>query len=242
MPTIDTELAIDLLDYFGTIEGQLRSYSDFHSSLEEYLNSRDRELDREMETKLEKFPRTYHSEIIEDRASEDFHFESKYKSIHRGSLVVIIYGFFEYQLNEFCLLLTKILKNKETFEDFKNSNKDRGFKLCCSYLEKMDCFNLTRIEKQIKYIQDINLFRNIVTHNGSVLISENIKDSKRKRKEAKRRIRFVSDNDYLDGEPDKVVFIHSEFIDELLGYLVVFFKEIEKEVLNYVNENDCFLH
>lgn len=242
MPTIDTELALDLLDYFGTVEKQLRSYLDFHSSLEEYLRNRDRELDQEMENKLKDCLQSDHSEIIEDRALADFEFEIRYKSIHRESLVVIIYGFFEYQCHKFCLLLDKILKNQGSFEEFKDSSKDRGFERCYSYLKKIDYFNIEKIEKQINKIRDINLFRNLVTHNGSVLTSPDPKDSKRKQKEAERRIRFVSKNDYLAGELEEAIFIHSEFIDELIKDLIAFFKEIEKEVIDYINENDCLLN
>lgn len=203
-------------------KSELREYIDFHFEAEASWEKNDEILQNKLNGILKEYPKEHQQDIVESY-SWDLHLNQiKYPHIHRESLILTIYSFFENQLNRLCAILSESVSTNISLKDLKGQGIERAF----LYLKKVAGFDLSGMGKELPYIKNVNTIRNLIVHNGAMIPER--PDHK--------LLRFVTENPHLYGKAGQGIIIRSEFIDQLLEMLINFFKKLEKEVQKYINE------
>lgn len=210
--------------YCHLAKNELNEYFYFHSETEVYWEKKDDELQKKLKVVLSKYPEKYRRDVVESH-SWDLHLNQiRYPDIHRESLILAIYSYFENQLNRLCDILSESVENNVSLRDLKGQGIERAF----LYLKKIAGFNLSDLGKEMSYIRNVNKIRNIIVHNGAML-PEDLHP---------KILKFISDNLHLYGEAGMRITIRSEFINEYLEKLIQFYEILGKEVEKYIQKFD----
>lgn len=216
-----TDSKLELLFHCQITEATLEKYIQFHSEIEKYWENANSELTREMNSLLLQYSHKEYYDITANYAP-DFKENEDYLDIHRKSIAIGIYSFFEHRINDLCRIFTEIIDSEIKLKDLS----DQGFMRAKKYLKKVVGLSLLgSISQELGYIKKVNLVRNSIVHNESVLPDD----------EGHELNKFVSENPNLYGKAGNSFSMHSEFIDELIENLISFFKKLGQEVLGYIN-------
>lgn len=216
-----TDSKVELLFHCQMTEATLEKYRQFHALTEEYWESVNSEITKEMNSCLLQYSRNDHYDIVTNYAC-DFKENEDYLDIHQKSTVVGIYSFFEYRMNDLCSFFPEVIDSEIKLKDLSR----QGFERSKNYLRKVVCLSLSgSISQELGYIKKVNLLRNRIVHNGSVL-------SKDEKNELNK---FVSENRHLYGRAGDSFSMDSAFIIELIENIISFCKKLGLEVLEYIN-------
>ena len=201
---------------------ELREYINFHANTEASWEQKDEYLQKKLDEILSKYPEEHHQDIVESY-SWDLHLNQiKYPDIHRESLVLTIYSFYENQLNRLCAIFSESIESNIIINDLKGQGIERAF----LYLKKVACIDFSGMGKELPYIKNVNRIRNLIVHNGSIIPE----------KPDKTIIKFITDNPHLYGESGRDLIIRSDFIDEFLRILINFFEKLDNEIQKYIKK------
>ena len=92
-------------------------------------------------------------------------FKDYYPNLHRKSALIVIYSFFEHELNKLCDLYTQMEDLKVSFRDIKGKGIVRDF----MFLEKIIGLQIDRSTALWQEITNIGKTRNLIVHSNSEL-------------------------------------------------------------------------
>ena len=210
--------------YCHLAKNELWTYKKFHHETENSWQKKDETLQSELQSILEKYPDADHDEIVESHGWDLHLNQIKYPDIHRTALVVAIYIFIEDQLNGLCHTLQESIATRLRLRDINGKGVERAF----LFLSKVIGFDLSRISSKA-FVSNVNKLRNRIVHAGGIL-PDDPKDSLNK---------FAVRTNGLWGNPGGRVNIASEFIEDLIGQLVIFFDEIDMQVQEFISNTNA---
>lgn len=192
----------------------------FNGATEEAWQSRDDKLQNELNEILEKYPQKNHEDII-DSFAWDLHLnQSKFPALHRESLVITIFNFFEHQLNSLCKIFYESVNSNLKLNEIYGQGIERAL----LFLSKVAKIDFSSFGSELPEIKNINLLRNIIVHNGGMLPED--PDSKINK--------FILNSEHLSGVETGSLSIHSNFISHFLDVLISFFDKLEIEIQKHI--------
>lgn len=207
----------------------------FHSILETTWENIEKNLDEKIQKSLDSNPKEHHDDIIESY-SWDFHLNNTiHPSIHRESVTITLFSFFEHQLNDLCKDISSCLKDQIKLKDLHG----QGIERAQTYLSKIANFDWSKVNGSWGYLKSAQRIRNLLVHNGGRI-------NKYKDKDKDKLLKFIESNKNLrietvsigqDGANiEKRIIIDAGFINELLENMELFFKQLDSEVLAFANK------
>jgi len=203
-------------------QNELINFISFNDETENSWKKKDEKLQEKLDEILSKYPKEHHRDIIEIYSWELHLNQTKYPSIHRESLVITIYNFFEDQLNLLCAIFSECVNSNIKLKDLKGQGIERGL----LYLSKVASIDLSGMGRELPYIKNVNALRNQIVHNGAFL-PENPEHKVNK---------FVSQNPNLSGEASGAIYLRPGFIDEMIKVLIDFFEKLGNEVQAFIHK------
>lgn len=141
----------------------------------------------------------------------------------KGSVLITIYNLTEHQLNNICHYFETKNISKIKLKDING----KGIEKSKTFLTKIVEIDFTSINSQWNFIKSLNLIRNNIVHNGSILPD----DSSHKLN------RIVESCPKLSGEPGRELIINDGFIQQTIDVLMEFFNGFFKIILNKLELN-----
>ena len=200
------------------------SFALFNKQTEGIWKSKDDNLQDELNEILEKYPEKSHEDIT-DSYSWDLHLNQyKYPSLHRESLIITIFNFFEHQLNSLCKILYESIGSSLKIKDINGQGVERAL----LFLTKVAKIDFSAFGSEMPVIKGVNLVRNVIVHNGGQLPDDsNSKVNK-----------FVTNSEYLFGIEGRYINIGSDFIEFFIDVLLGFFERLGHEVKKHIQIHD----
>ena len=198
---------------------ELIHFNHFHTETEANWKARDMEIQNEIAEQEIVLPEEQHDDILGPHYWELHLSQFKYPSIHRESLVIVIFNFLEDQLNKICEIISESIESKIKLKDLNDKGVERALK----YLTKVGDFDLSRMGHELPYIKSVNQLRNQIVHNGGSLPvdpNHNLNE-------------FVSRTSTLSGNPGGHISLSPDFIGEFIGVLTEFFEKLDHEVQSF---------
>lgn len=197
----------------------------FHTLSENAWEKKDAALQRELEEILAKYPEADHDAIIDSHGWELHLNQMKFPGIHRESILITIYNYFESELNDICRIISDSIDSPLKLRDLHG----KGIERAQLYLSKVAGFDFSYFSPELPYLKKVNLLRNQVVHNGGRLPEG-----------ANQELNvFVQSNNNLTGSPGDMVGLRSEFVEEFIKNLEGFFGKLEVEVKLFMNRVDA---
>lgn len=115
---LDTEFSYpNIIDFFGTTlfhlchftKSDLFDYSAYNKYAEKNIAKSNLKISKEISRHLENNDESHHEDIICSYSQEFQVFEDIYPSMHRKSMVIALYNFFEHQIKTMCEEINKLL-------------------------------------------------------------------------------------------------------------------------------------
>ena len=105
-----------------------------------------------------------------------FLISDKFPQIFRASLLIRIFGYFEYELKKSCESHRYFNGGNISFKDFSGSSDLDKAK---TYFKKLGNVNIAELNPEWTYLQSIRDIRNVFTHNeGEILVNSNPRSKK----------------------------------------------------------------
>lgn len=107
----------NIIDFFGTTlchichftTHDLLNYADYDKYAEGNIQKSNSDVDNQISLLLEKNDESHHEEIIGSFSTEFQEFGDIYPTIHRKSMVIALYNFFEHQIKTLCIEVNRLL-------------------------------------------------------------------------------------------------------------------------------------
>ena len=216
------------IDFFGNgllshcfyAEEELFYFKNFHTITEDAWAKKDNDLISHIGNYLKGFPKEQHEDIIEYNTYALHLNQKKYPSMHRESLVILIYNFLEDELNKLCNIISECIENKIKLKDLDG----KGIHRAQNYLTKVGDFDFSKISQEWAYIKSVNLLRNQIVHSGGCLPED----------PCHKLNKFISQESTLLGKPGGNIFLDPDFIGKLIDVLIKFFKKLDHEVKSFM--------
>ncbi|MFY0666109.1 MAG: hypothetical protein JXQ97_15905 [Natronospirillum sp.] len=216
------------VDFFGNglctlchlARQELEEFRVFNEASESAWGDRDKQLQEHLNSILVKYPQSSHDEIVESYGWDLHVNQVKYPSIHRQSIILTIFSFLEHELNSLCDILSESVKSSVSLKDLNGHGVERAL----LFLRKIAAFDFSKISSEVSYIRGLNSVRNQIVHNGGTLP----KDDKHKTNV------FVGSHMHLAGDPGRSLLVREEFVPEMIGILMGFFKNLEEQVQAHI--------
>lgn len=197
--------------------GQLRMVQ---SEIEGLWEKNILELEGKVDALLQKYPEDRHNDIVEGYGWDFHEFQTLLPNIHRGALVVSIYATLEHELNGLVYILSSSLETDLKLKDVAGSGVNRAFR----YMEKVAGYDLTGLGEERSFISNLGRLRNCIAHAGGVL-----PDS-----ESDKLVRFVQQEQGLDGMAGSGLEIAGDFIDRTTEVTETFFIKLDEETQKFI--------
>lgn len=217
-----------MVDFFGNglcihchlAKSELMDIFCFNDEAEDSWKKKDDTLQDELGEILGKYPEKSHQDIVESY-SWDLHLNQyKYPSLHRESLVITVFNFFENQMNTLCQMFYESIDSDLKLKDLHGQGVERAL----LYLSKVAKVDFGAFGGEIPIIKGVNLVRNTIVHNGGLLPEDpNVKINK-----------FIQKTECLSGIEGAYVNIHPEFISFFIKTLVEFFEKLDIEIQKHI--------
>lgn len=216
------------VDFFGNgtcthckfAKHELEDFLQFHIESENIWIARDDKLQDVLSDTLSNYPKEQHEDIV-DSYSWDLHLnQQKYPDIHRSSLIITVFNFFENHLNSLCEILTESVESEVRLKDLNGKGITRAF----AYLTKVARLNLGTLGAERPFIVSVNSIRNIIVHNGG-LLPENPND---------KIYKFIEKEIGISGRPECSVTIQYDFISRFIHVLIDFFDKLDDEIQAHI--------
>ncbi len=164
---------ISNIDYFVNglcthchdVKNELIEFNQFHFATETAWQKEDNTLAGAIDDLIKKYPEARTHDIAASYAWDSHLNQVKYPAIHRESLDITIFNFFENQLNGLCQILSGCVESKV---ELKHLN-GKGIERARLYLTKVVDFDLSNLNPEWSYIKSVNELRNQIVHNGGLL-------------------------------------------------------------------------
>jgi hypothetical protein len=205
--------------YCHLAKQELHEYIVFHTETERSWQEKDRQLQTQLESILEKYPASDHHEIVESHGWELHLNQYRYPDIHRTALVVALFIFLEDQLNGLCQTIGESIDSKVSLRDVRGQGTERAL----TYLAKVAEFEFGAVPS-LGFVRDVRRLRNQLVHAGGIL-PDGENDTLN---------RFVRDQEGLSGHPGQRVRVSASFIEELAVRLVEFFDQLDGQVQHFM--------
>lgn len=107
----------NIIDFFGTTlchicdftKSDLFDYSAYNQYAESNIKQSDKMVSEEISQNLKNYNESHHEEIISSYSRELQEFGDIYPAMHRKSMVIALYNFFEHQIKTMCAEINKLL-------------------------------------------------------------------------------------------------------------------------------------
>lgn len=118
----------NIIDFFGTTlchichftNHDLMNYAHYDKYAEGNIQKSNSEVAKQINFQLEKENESKHEDIISDFSSELEEFGDIYPSMHRKSMVIALYNFFEHQIKTLCVEVNKLLPSDMSSKYFRS--------------------------------------------------------------------------------------------------------------------------
>jgi hypothetical protein len=145
-------------------------------------------------------------------------FEEYFPSLQRRSALLTVWGYFEYELNELCVLYKSEKSFELGFSDLYGDGIDRSTK----YLEKVAGLNVHRDSQQWREIDKIREIRNKIAHQDAKLITK-------KGNPATELITYVDESQYLKNDYGAIVLMEG-FLKHVVDLFNAYFRLISESI------------
>lgn len=178
---------------------------------------------------LEEIPDENYARVVEihqglDNETWDLEgiFGEHFPSLQRRSALLTICGYFEYELDELCVLY----QSEKSFKLALSDLSDKGIDRATNYLEKVAGIDTHKTSKEWNQIKKIQKIRNVIVHQDGKLYDH-------QGNPIKAAIDFVNEIDSLEGE--KEVIIKKGFLSYVVGIYKDYFKQLGDSISNSHN-------
>jgi len=151
-------------------------------------------------------------ELIGNFGLELFSTQSDFPSLLRSSAIITIYNLIEQYLDETCHHLESIGISKIQLKDING----KGIERAKTYLTKVVGIEFKTFNNQWCFIKNLNLIRNHIVHNGSILPED----------KSHKLSKFVESHHELSGKPGEELIVNKGFIHYSIDQLSTFFEEL----------------
>lgn len=118
----------NIIDFFGTTLchicdftiRDLRNYADYDKYAEGNIQKSSLEVDAKISSLLKRNDESHHDDIIGSFETDFQELEDIYPSIHRKSMVIALYNFFEHQIKTLCIEVNRLLPSDVSSKYFRN--------------------------------------------------------------------------------------------------------------------------
>jgi len=201
-------------------KNELMGFEAFHKTTEDNWRKINIDLEAQIEKILKEHPKEHHNDIIDDFSLDLHENQEKYPSIHRSSLLITLYCFFENTLNDLCYTLSDSVGSNIKLTDLQGSGVERAL----LYLSKVAKFDLSKMGGTLPFIKGINKVRNTIVHNGGSLPPDpdsaiNI---------------FVKNTSSISGSPNSSIRLEHSFINEMIEIFIQFLEDLDVEVQAHI--------
>ena len=201
---------------------ELNEFLEYHGVAEASWKREDHDLQLKIDEILQRYPKSKHPEIVEQYGIDLYQNQTNFPSIHRESLFLVIYNFYETSLNDICSAVSASIDSRLSLSDINGKGVERAKR----FLSKVAEIDFSGMGREGSYLGNMNQLRNQLVHCGGTLPT----DPKSKLN------KFVAENANLTGEPGSHVGLRSGFIEEFVGVLKCFFENLEQEVVVFMNK------
>lgn len=206
--------------YHHKITSELSKINKYYDRIEIFFNEEKEKIEFEFENKAEKIKlldKQQRHELIEDYGWELSSCQSDFPALLRASALITIYNLLEHHLNDLCLYFEAKNISKIKLNDISGKGIEKSKK----YLTKVVEINFDSLNTEWSFIKSLNLVRNHIVHNGSILPAD----------EGHKLNIFVSSCPELTGLSGKELIINNGFIHHVLEELMSFFNKLLKEII-----------
>jgi hypothetical protein len=210
-----------LLAEVHSIQHELSTHVDLSHDIEHMLVEKEELIGRRASDAFKHTTEIHHDEVAEDYGLEVHPYQSIFPFLHRESMLVTLYSYFEHVLNTLCDSIADEIRCRVRPRDVQGKGIERSL----LFLRLVPEFKFTNIPAVMEEIRCVNLLRNVVVHAGTRLPD----DPKHKLNQ------FVTLHPHLTGKPGSPVSLHKEFIPAFAESLKGFFAEFHEEMQRYMD-------
>jgi len=204
-----------LFIYQFDIGRDLSKINEYYDRVENFFDEEKDRIEKDFEARAEKIrllDLQDKQELIENFGWELSSSQSDFPSLLRSSAIITIFNLCEHYLSKICNHFESSKISKIKLQDING----RGIERSKIYLTKVVEIDFAPLNSQWNFIKKLNLVRNIIVHNGTILPLE--KDHKVNK--------FVESRHDLTGSPGKELIVHKGFIHYTIDELIKFFHKL----------------
>lgn len=201
------------------IDLPLDDFKNYSKTVEESFSIYQKEFQTEMETISEEDQEQYMDYWFDEYQD----YIITYPSIHRKSLFISIYSFFEHKLTSLCKEIIEKKKIELKLNDITGSGIEKSQK----FLKKVVKINFPDNTSEWKLIKDYNKIRNCIVHNNGII------DDYNKPGELKKIIENIY---HIRYDEDSIIKINNGFCDEFISIISKFLHLLYDEVYTYLKQ------
>lgn len=210
-----------LFFYQDKILSDLEEVHEYYDRVEYFFDNDAEKLEQEFENKAEKInlsDSNQRHDLIAKYGREIIDSQSAFPELLKNSLLITIYSLTEIHLSEICRFFERKNISKIKLKDLNGKGIEKSKK----FLTKIAEIDFSSINSQWNFLKSLNLIRNNLVHNGSILP----KDADHKLN------RIVESCPKLSGDPGKCLIINDGFIQLTIDGLMDFFNGLFKIIRN----------
>lgn len=224
------------IDFFGTTllhlcdftKDDLKNYLSYDLYSESNLMASDNEVGLALTHDLETSGEENHEEIYDSYAHDSHTFQDIYTPIHRKTMLIALYNFFECQVETLCREVNKLQPKNNIDDKWPGRDVLNSFR---KSLTNSAGFNFDKIDKNWQFLQVIKLLRNMLSHSEGEI-------DKRKTKISLKINEFCKKNKEIRIYRGHII-IERNFIRELIAVLISLFSALNKEVVAYIHRYEA---
>ncbi|GAB2933390.1 hypothetical protein [Hafnia psychrotolerans] len=220
------------IDFFGTTllhlcdftQDDLNNYLSYDMYSEDNLKASDNDVGLALTHALEESEEKYHEDIYGSYALDFNTFQNIYTPIHRKTMLIALYNFYECQVETLCREVNKLQPKNDIDDKWPERDVLNSFRKLLTHTAG---FNFDKIDKNWQYLQIIKLIRNTLSHSEGEI-------DKRKTKISIKINGFCNKNEEIRISNGNII-IERGFIRELIAVLISLFCALNKEVIAYIH-------
>lgn len=131
-------------------KSELAELLHFHNQSEKAWKNENAALQRQIDEVLAKYPKEVHGDIVESHGWELYLNQNKFPNIHRESILITIYNFFEAELNNICYIISDSIESKLKLKHLQGKGRERAL----LYLTKVADFDFSTFSTELSYLKN----------------------------------------------------------------------------------------
>lgn len=224
------------INFFGTTllhlcdftKDDLKDYLSYDLYSEGNLKASENKVGLALTHDLEASGEEHHEGIYDSYAHDFYPFQNIYTPIHRKTMLIALYNFFECQVETLCHEVNKLQPKSNIDDKWPGRDVLNSFRKLLTHAAG---FNFDKMDRNWQYLQIIKLLRNTLSHSEGEI-------DKRKPKISLKINEFSKKNEEIRIYNGHII-IEENFIRELIAILISFFSALDKEVVAYIHRYEA---